>query len=142
MQNLRFLVLAFLTLQSFWLFGQDSEGNLIYNSGGIRISASLAECTDHHNGTAKAYRFLEMANASEDAITIRFKKNLWYDGKCISCSSTSEEYVVEAKLNPGETISGNCAESNRLRVFVKMIDLKNVRQLTHFELVDIQIEKQ
>lgn len=112
-----------------------------YQDKVLRISTSVADCVNKSNGTAKAYIIIEAENLSDSDIILSLRKNLWYDGNCGNCNSTSKEHQIELNLGAGETIKGSCTENNGLRIFQKMIDLKNVRQLTHFELKDIKAAK-
>jgi hypothetical protein len=44
------------------------------------------------------------------------------------------------RLKPS-TSKGGCEFNNGLRIFSKMLDLKNVRHLTHFELNEISVHE-
>lgn len=111
----------------------------MYSESGITIYAELMDCHDDRNGTHKQYYLLTAENKNSNAKTISFEKELWYDGKCLSCETESSEYAVTVKLEPNSTLTGKCTKNGPLRVFVKMLELKGVRKLTHFELKNISI---
>lgn len=115
------------------------EVDVLFEGQGITISAQLVDCEDTHNGTHKQYYLLTTENKNPNAKAISFKKELWYDGKCLSCTSESEEYVARVEVGANSSKSGECRESDQLRVFVKMLNLQGVRQLTHFELTNISV---
>jgi hypothetical protein len=135
------LALVFLlgTLSS---FGQNSSnGSIYYQDESVVIRVSETQCDDAANGISKVYLFLDIENISGEEIEFSCKKEFWYDGECSNCASDSDEHRIEIKLSEGETRLGSCNEKNRLRIFVKMTDLKNVRELTRFDLKDININK-
>lgn len=121
------------------LLSNGQETTILYAEGGITISAQLTNCDDDRNGTHKQYNLLTLENKNSTAKTISFEKELWYDGKCLSCETESSEYAITISLEPNSTLTGKCTENGPLRVFVKMLELKGVRQLTHFELKNISI---
>lgn len=113
---------------------------MIFTSESITIESTLVDCNDIKNGTAKQYQSLEVKNLTASSIQVRFKKQLWYGGKCTSCQSDSEEYVTSVRLEPNGSLKGDCESNDKqLKVFVRMLNLKDVSQLTHFELVDVEI---
>lgn len=98
-------------------------------------------CESLENGTSKEYLILSVENENVQAIELSFKKEIWYDGNCLSCNSESTEYVFTGQLAPLETSKGGCDINNGLRIFSKMNDLKNVRKLTHYELTQISVRE-
>lgn len=103
----------------------------------VSITSNQIDCVDQQNGTAKAYLALSLTNNSDQQISVSFKKNMWYDGSCISCESTSDEYNVSRKVLPNETLVGSCDDNQDLNIFMRMMELEGVRQLTHAELDNI-----
>lgn len=106
-----------------------------------RISTTLIDCVDKTNGTAKQYVSLKVENKLEESIAVTFKREMWFDGKCLNCSSESPEYISSLSLVANETLTGSCGDTKELLIFSKMLELKGVRQLSHFELKNISIEK-
>ena len=106
-----------------------------------RISTQFLDCVDRANGTAKQYLCIEVENKLEESIVVTFKREMWFDGKCLNCDSDSPEYISSLTLEANETIRGACGESRDLLIFSKMLELKGVGQLSHFELKNINIQK-
>jgi hypothetical protein len=115
--------------------------NIVHNDEQIQISSQKMDCVDKANGTAKQYFKLTVWNKSETPLSISFKKELWFDGVCSNCSSGGPEHTVSIEVDGGDTVSGGCGTENRsLTIFSKMLELKGVRALTHFELKNLEIE--
>lgn len=122
------------------LFAQiDQQTSTIYSSAGVSITSQLEDCHDTKNGTHKQYVLLSISNEKNTAIKISWKRELWHDGKCTTCMADSDEYHTSVEIPANTTLSGECTENNGLRIFVKMLDLKDVRQLTHYELKEITV---
>lgn len=122
--------------------GQNSAGansKVEHESDGITISSTWQDCVDEKNGIAKQYIMFSIENRSAQSVIVSFKKNMWYDGTCISCDSESLEYVVSARIDANGKLEDSCTENNGLRIFSKMLNLKDVRQLTHYELSNIKV---
>ena len=141
MKTFRLTILLIVLSTSFGLAQSSFEDETIFENELASISTQRVECISQRNGTAKVYLLIKATNRSESSISVSFKKNLWFDGKCISCTSQSDEYKVNLELQPNESISGSCDESNGLRIFVEMMDLKDVRKLSHYELENIEVNK-
>lgn len=116
------------------------EGVQFENETAI-ISTHLIDCVDSSKGTAKQYVSIEIENKLEERISVTFKRELWFDAKCLNCNSDSPEYVSSVTLEANEKATGACGESKDLLIFSKMLELKGVRQLSHFELKNINIQK-
>lgn len=142
MKNLPLITLFVLFFVPLNVTAQETvDVEIIYEDELTTISVRPHDCISEKNGTAKTYLLLELSNRSDAEISISFKKNLWYDGECVSCNSSSDEFTITEQLSSGQSISGGCDSNNQLRIFVKMIELKGVRQLSKYELEDIQVSK-
>lgn len=130
------------TLLSISGFGQNSQiEGVQFSDELVTISTELIDCISNKNGTAKQYLSIKIENKLQTEVQVKFKKNLWYDGTCTNCESESDEHVVIRKIDAGASDSGNCESSKALKIFVKMLNLKNVRKLTHHELKEIEVTK-
>ena len=107
----------------------------------VDISSNIEDCVNPEKGTAKQYLNLRVSNKTTERLLVTFKKDLWYDGSCISCDSNSDEFVTRIELESSQSISGNCESDKQLRVFVKMLQLSGVRQLSHIEISNLSILK-
>jgi hypothetical protein len=118
-----------------------SKVGVQFNNEKARISTQLLDCVDRGKGIAKQYVRIEVENRLEESMVVTFKREMWFDGKCLNCNSDSSEYISSLTLEANETIRGTCGESRDLLIFSKMLELKGVRQLSHFELKNINIQK-
>jgi hypothetical protein len=123
-------------------FGQESGiTGVLFSNEDVSISTEYLDCVSTQNGTAKQYLNITVQNKKNYPIRVSFKKELWYNGTCINCESNSNEYLTSVEVLPGESISSSCESNKQLKIFFKMLELKNVRQLSHFELKDINVQK-
>lgn len=117
----------------------ESTGDIIKD--GISITTSVQACDDVKNGISKEYIFLSVSNENDYDVHLSFKKNLWFNGKCKSCDSNSQEHTVSITIEANGKTQGSCNESNGLRIFSQMLNLEKVSKLTHYELVDIEVNE-
>lgn len=139
MKTLNLLAFSFFIITQIGVAQTNSQTETVFENNLVVISTVQTECVDNANGTAKVYLLVKAQNKSGAPIHVSFKKNLWFDGQCISCDSQSQEYWVDFNLDPSGSTMGSCTKSNRLRIFVRMMNLEDVRQLTRFELDEIEI---
>jgi len=115
--------------------------NELYANNGVQISSQKKDCINTANGTAIQYVMLTVWNKQENSINVSFKKEMWFDNKCSNCTAQSAEHTVTVNLEGNSVLRASCSTENRnLRIFSKMLELKNVRELTHYELKNIEIE--
>ncbi len=120
-------------------FAQDNWTNY-YNSAEVKVNYKHIECHDDANDIHKKLVVFQFVNLTGNAITVNFSKQLWYDGKCISCDDTSESWF-SVRLAANETQEGNCSQRNK--AFYALDKLLNVKSksLTKFELTGIEISE-
>ncbi len=138
--NTHWLIVLF----SFVFFNQNcfaQQTEVLFENEDAVITSTVIDCIDEANGTAKQYVSLAATNKRAYSIEISFKKDLWYGAKCISCNSTSQEYVSVIQLEGNEVEAGQCGDSKKLLLFKKMLKLKDVRELSHFELKNLNTRK-
>jgi hypothetical protein len=138
------LTIAFLfcTLFGASSFGQNSLiTGIQFSNDEITISTEFMDCVSTKNGTAKQYLNITIENKKPYAVAVSFRKNLWYNGTCLNCDTQSDETLVNVKLEGGQRISSNCEADKLLKIFFKMLELKNVRQLSGYEFKNITIKK-
>ena len=143
MKTLFLLVFASLSYASSSFSQQTSNPSeqVLFESDLASIYTKYVECVDEANGISKAYLLINAQNKSNSPISVSFKKEIWFDGNCVSCDSESDEYRINIQLASGETKTGSCETSDGMRIFVRMLNLENVRQLSHFELENIEVTK-
>jgi hypothetical protein len=137
MKNLTLIAIiaAFLLVKN--AVAQNDTFSINHEDERVSITSNQIDCVNQQNGTAKTYLALSLTNNSDQEISVSFKKNMWYDGNCISCESASDEYNVSRKMLPNETLVGSCDDNQDLNIFMRMMELEGVRQLTHAELENI-----
>lgn len=136
--------MCLLWLLSFSAFSQSQvveKTHDIITKDGISISSALHNCDDVKNGTFKEYVILSVFNENPYPVQLSFKKNIWFDGKCASCTSTSPEHIVSITIGANEKVEGGCDVNNGLRIFSKMSNLDKVRKLTNYELINIEVNE-
>jgi len=136
------LILSLLVFSVFNAFGQPSIKDAPYHSEkDVSIYLSFKDCINSAKGTAKQYLFIEIINSSTSNMIVSFDKEMWYDGVCQTCESSSNEYKVEVTVPANSKIAGDCDSTDKnLRIFSKMLNLNKVRKLTKYELKNINIE--
>lgn len=138
------MAIVTLVLSSISGFAQNvvaKKVNTSITEDGVTISFALENCVSEKNGTAKEYVILKILNKNAYPVQLSFKKNVWFDGKCRSCNSSSSEHITSVEIKANSTLNGSCNTYNGLRIFSKMLHLDKVRQLTNYELVDIKVDE-
>lgn len=134
------IVYLFLLISSASFSQSQSEKLNIYNNEGVEINVSKLDCISKSIGIEKQLFVIELINQNDYPLIISFKKELWYDNNCSNCNSESPEHIVNQKIEANSIVIGDC-DNKTLTIFVKMLNLKDVRQLTNYEFKDIKIEK-
>lgn len=131
------------TLFSFSYFFSFSQKNaVLLENELIVVSASYSECDNAAKGTANNYLLLSVENKTDKQITIRFNKEVYFNGVCSSCKNEKEMYT-ELTLEPNEKRSGNCESSKDLKVFHSMNSSFSKQKLTDLKITNfIQIVRQ
>lgn len=133
-----YLIASLVVLDCFGQF--NNEKMSIFNNEGVELNLIKTNCIDKVKGIEKQLLIIDVTNENDYPILLTFKKELWYDNVCTSCNSL--ENIETLKIESKSSISGGCyTEQKTLNVFVKMLNLKDVRQLTKYEFKDIRIEK-
>lgn len=112
----------------------------LFENEDITVTSSILDCVNDANGTAKQYHAVAVINRSDNRYRVSFDLEKWYDGQCATCESHTDENRVQLTLDANSALVGTCIDHSSLLVFKKMLRLEDVRQLTHFELKNIEIE--
>lgn len=115
-----------------------SEWQLHSEKNNVFIKTQKAACNDVANGIHKELILLKFENTNAYAVNVSFRKELWYNGKCLNCDNISEEHIINVSLKANEVLEGNCKSGKQLSIFSKMLNLKK-SELTRFELKDISV---
>ncbi len=138
MKKVLVVFLVFLNLASI----AQNEGKIEYFAGkGVRINVIPEDCVNPSKGTAKQYLFIEIINTTSSELKVSLDKEIWYNNKCQTCNSNSQEYKIEVTLLGNSSLRGSCESKNKtLRIFSKMLNLDKVRKLSKYELKNIKVE--
>ncbi len=138
------LLISLLSIISYFsVFAQNET--LAYNyfsDQGVEINVTEESCNDIKYGIEKQLLIIELKNNNSYPVKVSFHKDSWYDNKCTSCNSNSNEFNVEEILLPNSSIKGNCFQEKKyLTIFKKMLNLEKVKQLSKYEFKKITVEK-
>ncbi len=137
---MKLLLMQFLSVFFFSVANENSEPQVIFKNNQIEITSMTEQCHDIQNGMHQEYEFLTIQNLTSDKLEVTYEKELWYNGKCISCSKPSDEYSFKLVLAPNQSLSGSCAKKEKaLSVFSKMLNMKK-SELSKFEIKNIVIK--
>ncbi|GAB4279437.1 MAG: hypothetical protein Kow0068_03430 [Marinilabiliales bacterium] len=132
-----FFCFVFTVIISFtFAFGQE-RWTLYDEIDGIQIFYRYAECPDNH--PPMEYLLLQFINTTTDTLICQYKRELWYDNKCVSCDDPYNEFRHQIILSPEEEFTGSCDSKFRgTKIFSKFLNFKS-KQLTKFEITDFNV---
>ncbi len=131
-----------LIVVSFFILSHTNKSDVwteYYSDHQIKISYKDSPCADVENGTNNNYVLLKVENKTNNKLTVSFKKETWYDGKCQNCHNTSDEFNTSVTLEPFEKMEGSCKSSKNLRIFSQMNNQFATSRLTKFDLKNLEI---
>ncbi|MFH2141768.1 MAG: hypothetical protein ABIJ97_05060, partial [Bacteroidota bacterium] len=106
---------------------------------GIQILYKYTECIDLIYDKHYEYVLLQFINTTDVEMEFQWKREMWYDDKCLNCDSNSKEYIHSVILKPEETLFADCDTKDRgLKIFSKFLKFK-ARELTKFEITEIKV---
>lgn len=136
------VLLFFLLFYTSNTFGQINAENNKYNDSGVDVTVSIFDCINKSTGIDKSILGIEIINSNDYPVSVLFTKELWYNNICSTCNTNSDENSVKVTIQKQSTLVGNCdSKIKDLIVFVKMLNLDNVRELTNYEFKNIKVEK-
>ena len=110
-----------------------------FRSEKIEINYRSEECHDPANGIHKKLVMLQFVNLTGNALSVSFDKKMWYGTRCIGCDNSAEQHFT-LTLNPGETITGTCADKrNKALYIVDKVPGAQSAPLTRFELANVTV---
>jgi len=119
---------------------QEEHWNVYFENDQVRIETTSFRCTSPQNGTDNNFILLRIANKTSKSIEVSFLREIWYDGVCSNCNSTSPEYLHKLTFAPGETKEGSCDSEKALKIFQNMPAGFTKRTLSHFEIKDLVVK--
>lgn len=118
------------------------EWTLYSSENGVEIFYKYADCISNQ-GTDQERVILKFNNTNNFAVSIEWKTNIYYNGKCHNCNSDDHEFVSKQKILRESSIEGNCEDrSSRLSFYSDFLDYEAKQKLTNFELVNVSVTKQ
>lgn len=138
---MKVILLSFFVLFSFMVCAQQQNSKKLYSSyDGVEIYISTKNCINKQQGIEKQIIVMELLNTNSFPVNFYIEKNLWFDNKCSNCNT--KESQINYTIESNSSIEGGCETKNKsLNIFVKMLNLDNVRQLTKYELKNSKVEK-
>jgi hypothetical protein len=104
----------------------------------VDVLYTLEQCHDEVNGMHREYILLKFVNKTDKKIKLDWQYERYEDGTCNTCGSNEYKYSLVLKAN--ETIEAKCDSKEReLKVFVKHLDLPNVKNFSKFELGGLKV---
>ncbi len=120
-------------------FTKSNQWTMYKQSQGIQIYYKTVDCDDVTNGLYQKYVLLKFINTTDFDVNIKWKNELWYDNKCSTCESNSEELLVNITLKAKSEVEGNC-QDRKLQIFAEFKNHADVPKLTNFELSQLEIK--
>lgn len=140
---LRTLGLIFVFALSTTVLSQDKprDWTLYGTVDGVKILYKYADCISN-SGTDQERVILKFENTNSYPISVTWKTDVYYNGKCHNCGSDDPEFVSSQKVLKESSVEGNCEDrSSRLSFYSDFLDYQAKQKLTKFELNDIKVEK-
>lgn len=140
---MKVFLVSFFVLFSFVIYAQEQNSKKLYSSyEGVEIYVSTKNCINKQQGIEKQIIVMELINTNSFPVNFYSEKNLWFDNKCSNCDLNTKENQINYIIESNSSIKGGCETKNKsLNLFVKMLNLDNVRQLTKYELKNSKVEK-
>lgn len=119
-----------------------TEWKLYKEIDGVKVYFKIEDRHDVKHGIHKEYLLIRIENTNSESVDLTWKDEIWYDGKCVSCESTSDEFNKSIKINSGVSVEGDCSANNfpELRIHSKFLNY-DLEELTKYEMAQIQISK-
>ena len=101
----------------------EDEWKLEKEIGGIRIESKIVKCINTNLGFDRELILLKFTNLTDKELQISYDLELFINNICITCDKMPE-YHYQIKLNPTESIEGNCynINLNHLKIFSHFLD--------------------
>lgn len=111
---------------------------------GVTVQYKHADCSSEKNGVYKENVLLRFSNENEEAVSLEWDHEIWYDGNCRTCDVGDEEYHHQLELEGGEVQEGDCeaGTSQKFQIFARFLKSGNGlpdTELTGLRLADLQV---
>jgi len=117
-----------------------SAWNTYNETSQLKIEYKVVDCTYNSNGLAQRNVLLRYTNKTSNQLDVSWYLELYFDGQCQNCNSSSSEYDFSITLAPNASFEGACDLQHRYnrKLFVKHTNLPNNSELTNFQLTNLQ----
>jgi hypothetical protein len=138
--------LIFSLLLSFNSIAQSDDWELYRSIDGVQLFTMKVNCITTKGGFDRDLVLIKVINTTNTIKSVSWKEALWYNDKCVTCNSSSLEYLRELSLPPNAELAGECEAFDHpyLSLFVQFTDedyrSENVQVLTKFEFQDLKVE--
>ncbi len=117
-----------------------NDWELFKETQGIKIFTKVQEYHDNKYDQHQEYYILKFVNTTSENVNVSWKTELWYNNKCITCNSESEEYKFSIKINANDAVEGDVnIKDNTFRIFKRFLNYKDKSELTKFDLTNLKI---
>lgn len=114
---------------------------LYKESEGLMIFTKTVEFHDSIHDLHQEFILLKFENTTENTLIINWKTEIWYNNKCINCTSDFDEHKFSINIMANQTIEGNINSENDLKIFKRFLNYNNKSELTNFALANLTIER-
>lgn len=106
----------------------------------LDVMYKTEEVHDQANDIHQEYIVLKFINKSNDKLLITWNTERYQGAKCTTCGN--DEYKYSLVLEPMQSIEGaNATSAQKLKIFVKHLNLPNNNPFTKFELGGLKVSK-
>jgi len=128
-----------LTILTYFIIQSNVSGWQMYKSlPQVDVLYTPQQCHDEVNGIHREYMLLKFVNKTDKKIKLDWQYERYEGSTCNTCAS--DEYKYSLVLKPNETIEAQCDSKEReLKVFVKHLDLPNIKNFSKFELGGLKV---
>lgn len=129
------LIILLLGLSS---HAQNNDWTKYSEADGVVMYTKVSDCIVPSKGTEKQYILVKIKNENTFPVSISFNKLADYGS---GLPAAGAENLVKIQLDANTEKEANCADSSKeLKVFVKMLQLEDVRSLINYQLTNFSIE--
>ncbi len=112
---------------------------------GVTVEYKHSDCSSEKNGIQKESVLLRIENRNEEAVSVEWDQELWYDGDCRTCEVENDEHHHRIELDEGEVREGDCSNASPqyLQIFAKFLKPGKGRpdtELTGLKLADLRVK--
>jgi hypothetical protein len=118
-----------------------SDWQVYYENNEVRVEYKYQSCNLPWEGSHNENVYLKFVNKTTTLITVSWRNELWYNGKCHGCDGNIE-FKNQLQLSPGSTQQGSCSTSSpkELVILSKLLNVESKTKLSGFDLKDVTVK--